>query len=311
MTPAPAPRAKLGLAPKEISFEASGMSFRALEWGPASGRLALCLHGYPDTAWTWRHLGPYLAARGWRVVAPFQRGYAPTDLAPDGCYQVGALAADATGAHRALGGDEQAVLIGHDWGAIASYAAASHSPWLFRRIVTLAVPPLPAVSGAPGSVREWADEAVVIARQLRMSWYMLFQQLPWVPELVLPRLAPRLWSRWSLRYDAADDVARLRAALPDRTRANAALSYYRAMVRPWTHLNRYAAEQSHWRAVPDCPILYLHGTADGCMQSALAERARSALTAPSQVELVAGTGHFLHLERPDEVNALIARFIDN
>ena len=70
--------------------ELNGMNFAALAWGPEHGPLALCLHGYPDTAHTWRHLGPYLGERGWRVVAPFMRGYGPTDLAPDGAYQLGA-----------------------------------------------------------------------------------------------------------------------------------------------------------------------------------------------------------------------------
>ena len=66
-----------------------------LAWGPAGGPLVVALHGFPDTAWTWRHLGPHLAARGHRVVAPFLRGYAPSDLPADGCHHVGALMADA------------------------------------------------------------------------------------------------------------------------------------------------------------------------------------------------------------------------
>ena len=53
--------------------------------GPDDGPVALLLHGYPDTAWSWRYLAPVLAGRGYRVVAPFLRGYAPTGLAPDGC----------------------------------------------------------------------------------------------------------------------------------------------------------------------------------------------------------------------------------
>ena len=70
-----------------------------------SGPLALCLHGFPDTAHTWRHLAPRLAAAGYRAVAPFTRGYAPTAVPADGLYQTGALAADANALHDALGGD--------------------------------------------------------------------------------------------------------------------------------------------------------------------------------------------------------------
>src|SRR2546421_8636104 len=84
-----------GSEPQQLRVKASEITFAALAWGPPSAPLALCLHGYPDTAWTWRHLGPQLAERGWRVVAPFMRGYAPTELAPDGIYQIGALVRDA------------------------------------------------------------------------------------------------------------------------------------------------------------------------------------------------------------------------
>lgn len=78
---------------------------------------------------------------GFRAVAPFTRGYAPTAVPDDGCYDIGALASDAGGLHEVLGGDEHAVLIGHDWGAEAAYAAAALAPDRWRRLVTLAVPP--------------------------------------------------------------------------------------------------------------------------------------------------------------------------
>ena len=89
-----------------------------------SGPLALCLHGFPDTAWSWRHLLPALAEAGFHAVAPFMRGYAPTAVPTDGRYQIGALVADALALHDVLGGDGDAVIIGHDWGAMATYGAA-------------------------------------------------------------------------------------------------------------------------------------------------------------------------------------------
>src|SRR3954469_24473242 len=97
------------------SVEAGGLTFATLEAG--NGPLALCLHGFPDSAWTWRHLLPELAAAGFRAVAPFLRGYAPTEVPADGIYQSGAIVADASALHEALGGDGDAVVIGHDWGA--------------------------------------------------------------------------------------------------------------------------------------------------------------------------------------------------
>src|SRR3954451_482469 len=106
-----------GVAISEGSISSNGLTVGYLEDGPPDGPLALCLHGFPDSAWSWRYLLPALAGAGFHAVAPFLRGYAPTALAPDGRYQTGALVSDAIALHGALGGDERAVLIGHDWGA--------------------------------------------------------------------------------------------------------------------------------------------------------------------------------------------------
>ena len=86
-------------------IEANGINFSYLECG--SGPIALCIHGFPDSAYTWRYLMPELAQAGFRAIAPFTRGYAPTSLAPDDCYQTGARAADVNALHEALGGDEK------------------------------------------------------------------------------------------------------------------------------------------------------------------------------------------------------------
>ena len=94
------------MPPATIEVELDHVRLSALTWGPAQGPLALLLHGFPDSAHTWRHLGPVLAAEGWRVVAPFTRGYAPSSVPADGRSDVGALMDDAVGLHAALGGDE-------------------------------------------------------------------------------------------------------------------------------------------------------------------------------------------------------------
>ena len=297
------------IAPQELRFKASGLSFAALAWGPEDGRLALCLHGYPDTAWSWRHLGPHLAARGWRVVAPFLRGYAPTDLAPDGSYPVGALARDAIAAHAALGGDGRTVLIGHDWGAGATYAAASHSPDLFERVVTMAVPPLSIVFGPLTSPRRLLADLPLVARQLRMSWYILFQQLPYISERSLDRVIPRLWADWSPGYDAREDLEHVSEAIGARERRTAALRYYRAFAQPWYRSHDYASEQKHLFKVPTCPVLYLHGARDGCLHPAFADRTLAVLPPRSEVEVFADAGHFLQLERPSIINDRIAAFL--
>lgn len=289
---------------ENIRYDAAGLSVTAHAWGETGGPLALLLHGYPDTAWTWRHLGPCLAARGWRAVAPFMRGYAPTALAPDGGYQIGALVRDTVAAHGALGGDERAALVGHDWGAAAAYATDAFSPGLFRRVVTLAVPPGPVLLAQLTSPGELLRNAGLLPRQLRRSWYMGFQQLPF-SENALGRLIPKLWRDWSPGYDATEDVGHVLAALDTPARRTAALRYYRALLQPWERRRSYSAEASYEMRLGPAPTLYLHGENDGAMLADLARRAGDLV----ETEIVPGVGHFLQLEAPERVNALIADFL--
>jgi hypothetical protein len=81
--------------PERLEVAANGLRFAALGDGPVGGRLALCLHGFPDSAWTWQHLQPDLAAAGFRALAPWMRAHAPTEVPSDGSYGLAALVADA------------------------------------------------------------------------------------------------------------------------------------------------------------------------------------------------------------------------
>ncbi|WP_183100985.1 alpha/beta fold hydrolase [Nocardioides pelophilus] len=81
----------------QITTDLDQFRLASLAWGPtadASAPLAVLLHGFPDTAHTWRHLGPALAEAGYRVVAPFTRGYGPSGIPADGSYHVPALMSD-------------------------------------------------------------------------------------------------------------------------------------------------------------------------------------------------------------------------
>ena len=285
--------------PEVVRVQLPTVELSCLAWGASHAPLVVALHGFPDTAWTWRHLGPHLATRGLRVVAPFLRGYAPSGLASDG-YHVGALMADAVALHRELGGDDRTVLVGHDWGAITANALGAHRDSPYRRIVTLAVPPLGAVQGAP---------LPLTPRQLRMSWYTLFNQLPLLPERTVDRWLPRLWRDWSPGYDAAEDVALVRAAWPTRAHVAAAVGYYRAIRAPWRVPAAYRAWARTLNGIPTVPQLVLHGEADGAMQPAYARYAATRLPGTARLEMVADAGHFLQLERADVVNELIADFI--
>jgi pimeloyl-ACP methyl ester carboxylesterase len=293
----------------EGRITANGVDFAYLSAGSSTGTstgadqpLALCLHGFPDTAWTWRHLLPELASAGYRAVAPFLRGYAPTSVPADGRYQLGALASDAIALHAALGGDERAVLIGHDWGAMTTYTAASYAPDKWRRVVVANVPPL----GAMGN-------AFFDFEQIKRSFYMFFFQTAFaVPTVAMNDMAfiEGLWRDWSPGYDATFDLAKVKDALRDAANLAAAIGYYRAMFDPSLHDPALADVQAASAAVPPQPTLYLHGEDDGCLDVSLAGDVESMLSPGSRFEKVKNAGHFLPVEQPAMVNRLILEFLD-
>src|SRR6476660_873128 len=210
----------MAAAVRSATVRANDLEFGVLEAG--SGPLALCLHGFPDTAHTWRHLLPALAEAGFHAVAPFMRGYAPTAVPADGAYRLGALIADAVALHEVLGGGGDAVLIGHDWGAETAYGAAAHAPDRWRRLVTLAVPP---ASLDPVLFSDY--------EQLKRFFYLfLFRDpLGFGDALVASdqmSFLDRLWHDWSPGYDAGEDLARVKESLRDPANLAAAIDYYRA-----------------------------------------------------------------------------------
>lgn len=277
------------------TVRANGLEFGYLEAG--DGPLALCLHGFPDSPYTWRHLMPALADAGYRAVAPFLRGYAPTEVPADGAYQAGALIADAVALHEALGGDERAVIVGHDWGAFATYGAVAHAPARWRRAVTMAVPPQSAMVSA------FFDY-----EQLRRSFYMFVFQTS-LAELAVAAddmaFLDKLWADWSPGYAAAEDLARVKDCLREPANLAAAIGYYRAMFDGARHVEAYAAEQRAAGQPPARPLLYLHGRDDGCVGFDVVADAGAGLGEHGHMEAVPDAGHFLHLERPAEVNRLI------
>lgn len=284
----------------EGQVTANGLRFAYLAEGPEDGPLALCLHGFPDTAHGYRYLLPALAGAGYRAVAPWMRGYAPTEVPADAAYQQGALGADACALHEALGGDGRAVLVGHDWGAFAVHSAAPLAPERWRRVVTMAVPP-PAILG----------QSFLRYDQLRRSFYVFLFQTP-LAEAVLAMddvdFLGRLWADWSPGYDAAWDVAKVKESLAAPGNVAAALGYYRAMFDPSLAQAAYAAAQGAIGTPPQ-PTLHLQGTDDGCMPVDPDVDVAGALSAGSRDVRVTGAGHFLHLERPEEVNTHILDFL--
>lgn len=274
------------------TVRAGDLTFGILEAG--SGPLALCLHGFPDTAYTWRHLLPELAAAGFHAVAPFMRGYAPTDVPADGEYSIAALAADALSLHEALGGGHDAVLIGNDWGAEASYLAGRLEPERWRRLVTLAIPP----AGLD-------DLLLTDYDQLKRFFYLfLLQDETGLAEYVAARddmsFLGRLWQDWSPGFDGSEYLSKVKGSLRQPENLAAAIAYYRA-----TQLG----EDSCSAGPAPQPTLYLHGSRDGCIGAGLVTGAGDYLSPGSRLEIIDGVGHFLQVEQPAAVNARILAWV--
>ena len=278
------------MAVRSATVRANGLQFGVLEAG--SGPLALCLHGFPDAANTWRHLLPALAGAGFHAVAPFMRGYAPTAVPADGAYHLGALVADAVALHEVLGGDGDAVLIGHDWGAEAAYGAAAFAPDRWRRLVTLAVPPA-------------ALDEVLFSdyEQLKRSFYLfMFRDPAGLAETVVARddlaFLDKLWRDWSPGFQPGEHLARVKDCLRQPANLAAALGYYRAAV----------DQEAAARQTPQ-PTLYLHGARDGCIGVDLVRGAERLLAPSSRMIVIDEAGHFLHLEEPGQVNDHILSWV--
>ena len=295
------------VAIRSATVQANDLEFGVLEAG--SGPLALCLHGFPDTAYTWRHLLRALAEAGFHAVAPFMRGYAPTEVPADNAYHLGALVADAGALHDVLGGDGRAVLIGHDFGAEAAYGAAAHAPRRWRRLVTLAVPP------AVLDQVLYSDY-----EQLKRFFYeFMFRDPLGFAEAVVASdemsFLDKLWRDWSPGYQPGEHLARVKECLREPANLAAAIGYYRAQRGTGTaheareNATQFASEeQAIGRQAPQ-PTLYLHGARDGCIGVELARGAEPLLGPSSLMVVIEDAGHFLHLEKPVEVNNHILTWV--
>lgn len=265
---------------------ANGLRFGYLASG--SGPLVVLVHGFPDTAHSWDATRPALAAAGFRAVAPFTRGYAPTDVPKDEAYDSDTLGRDLIALVRALG-DEPAVVVGHDWGASAAYSAAALEPPAVRLLVTVAIPHPASVTPTPSVV--WAVRHFFALGQRRA--------VRWVPERDFAYL-DELVHRWSPAWKAGpEETAAVKATFRDPRSLDAALGYYRAL-RPWP-------PRSH-RTKIRVPTVCFAGEGDTTMPIAAYERARSRFTGPYEVERMPG-GHFMHREHPDVFNEKLLRVL--
>jgi pimeloyl-ACP methyl ester carboxylesterase len=279
------------------SVTANSIDFHYLELG--AGPLVLCLHGFPDNAYTYRYLLPILADAGFRGVAPFMRGYSPTGRPPDDRFESILLGQDAVALIGALGANE-AFVVGHDWGGLATLAGAVLAPQRVRRIVTLGVSH-PAAMGTDYDT-------------LKGGWHAYFFQMPFAESAVAANdydFIVRWWRDASPEYaPPAEIIESVKATFRLPGVLTSALNYYRHTFHP---ANREPALDALREKVATTPIpvpaLAFHGTRDRPGRTPAFERMDRHFAAGLEKVVIPGTGHFIHLERPDEVNAKIVEFL--
>ncbi len=271
-----------------MKITANGLSFEVLDEG--SGPAVLLLHGFPDSSALWRHQVPALVAAGHRVIAPDLRGFGQSDRPADvAAYAMTTLVADVVGLLDVLE-VEQADVVGHDWGAALAWTLAMAVPARVRRLAVLSVGHPAAFFTDPVGQRE-------------RSWYMLFFQFPGVAEEALPR---NDWALWRTVFGEHGDVDRHRADLSRPGALTAALNWYRANISP---------ETFGWTTVPPlppvhCPVLGIWSDGDRYCGEVQMVASEQRVAGPWRYERVAGAGHWIPLDAPDQVNRLLAEFLD-
>jgi pimeloyl-ACP methyl ester carboxylesterase len=283
---------------KIIRVAANGINFEVATMGEGE-RLALCLHGFPEHAYSWRHQMPLLAKLGYRVWAPNLRGYGNTDSPREvSAYKTSTLVEDVAALIKAANAKE-VVLLAHDWGGALAWSLAMNQPQLIDRLVILNLPH-PACFA-----RELRRPA-----QLMKSWYIFFFQLPWLPEFLLGRNHARATS--GIIRGSSRNPARFPDEALEVYRANAArlggltamLNWYRALIRGGG-LRRFRAGKV---PIIHVPTLFLWGDADTALSlrtTVGTEKYVSDLT----FRVFPSVSHWIQQEAPEAVNTMIEAWL--
>jgi pimeloyl-ACP methyl ester carboxylesterase len=268
-----------------------GLTFDVHTWGPVDGDPVLLLHGFPQSGASWAAVATRLADRGYRVLAPDQRGYSP-GARPQGrrAYGLGAIVADALAVVDQLAGPSAWVhVVGHDWGAAVAWRLAARRPDRIRSLTAVSVPPPAAYL-----------RSLVTTRQGLASWYVYAFQIPRLPERLLaaggrrfsPRLAAALRRTGQSRAAAERDAA----GLADPAALTAAINWYRGMFAEWP--------SARDRPV-GVPTLFVWSDGDAALTRQSTELVHEHVDGPFRYVELRGVSHWIPDEAPDQLADLV------
>ena len=271
------------------TINANGLEIAFLQWGDA-GPLVIMVHGFPDTAYSWDVVGPRVAEQGYRVVAPFTRGIAPSQIPADGIYDGDTLGRDVLGLIEALG-EEKAIIVGHDFGAVAVYSAAGQAPDKIDKLITVAIP-----------------HPAAIKPNLRIAWgarHFFFHRLPGAAGRFAKNDYAQLrvlYERWSPGFDWPDsEFDEAKKAYRQPGCCQAALTYYKFLS---------PTVPAGIRKRHEVPTLIVGGVTDGVCIEADFRASTTRFNGRCEVVMVPG-GHFLHREHPEPFIAALLAFIQS
>jgi pimeloyl-ACP methyl ester carboxylesterase len=283
---------------REGSIEANGLRFAYVEEG--EGPLVLLLHGFPDSALSWDRVMPALAEAGYRAVAPYTRGYPPSEAPTDGRYDPSARADDVAGLIDGLGGGEPAFVVGHDWGASATYAAIVFHPEKVRRAVTIAI-------GPPGGTLRIFERPEL----LHYAFHFWLFQVPVFAEVAVRAndfaMIDYLWNLWSPGLEDGDHIKRVKETLAGPNAVEQALGYYRAMMQ-FTMSHPELAQRMLSEPL-SVPTMLVVGDNEASLFGSSEDDAKF-FSADFRLEVVTGAGHFVQRERPEVLSQLIIEWLE-
>ncbi|MCG5431461.1 alpha/beta hydrolase [Mycobacterium sp. MYCO198283] len=297
----------------ERLVDLGNVTLRVVEAGEPGGPVVVLAHGFPELAYSWRHQIPALAAAGYRVLAPDQRGYGGSSIPAEvEAYDIHALTGDLVGLLDDAGA-ERAAFVGHDWGALVVWQLALLHPERVAAVVGMSVPPIPRPRSRP--TEAWRAK-------LGDDFYMLrFQERgPADQAMAADPTATmhQLFADLSAGIGGASDPDRL-PPLPDWITADEVAHYGEVFARTGFTggLNWYRNYDRNWETTEHladarivAPAMFLGGSADPVLLFTRRDRAAEVIGGPYREVLLDGAGHWVQQERPQEVNDALLTFLD-